>query len=456
MSERFEEQIDIFQNLRGYQVSGIEWLASLFRKNRNGILADEMGLGKTIQVLGYFRILKEECNIHGPHVIILPLSVINSWTSEINRCSSSGYTDFGTYIHYGEREQREKQFKRILKLWENQSNIKDGSPKKTFLLFFTYDMAIRDMDLLLRYNRRMRYHSLIIDEAHRLKNSSSVLYQNLIKLDVKHKILLTGTPLQNTVRELLALLNFINIRHSIETTERAEATTIVDSQVVERFGEMEALVFNGMLFLPFVCMNMLTLTRILSVDVYNAKAFLRKDHNPSSLDETIFTFADDENLVIQLQEALKPYILRRTKEEVCTELPPKVHILLSNFVIDLISFFFQVEKIIYCPQSQLQKALHSALRKKLESDYEMEQFQKDIPRELRNIHINQPYTSQNVVLQLRKICNHSYLFLEDFESIPDDLYFQYLLESSGKLAVLDRLLDTLLSDNSKVNLFDFF
>jgi SNF2 family DNA or RNA helicase len=152
-------------------------------------------------------------------------------------------------------------------------------------------------------------------------------------------------------------------------------------------------------------------------------------------------------MIKQLHKALKPYLLRRTKAEVCLDLPPKI------------------EKIIYCPQTPLQKEIHRCILKKLEYEDEQQKQNKSkhsfLPRELSRYpstaydfsmeYQQEEYSFQNLVMQLRKICNHSYLFLEDMKSIPDDLYEKFLLESSGKLYVLNKLLDSLLQQKSKVS-----
>lgn len=237
------------RGLRSYQAAGVEWLSLLYRKKRNGILADEMGLGKTIQVLSFLKWLKDECKIYGPHLIVLPLSVISSWVSEIERCSMEGMDDFGTYIHYGDATSREENFQKITKLWKKSisSKTKDSKEdRKIFLLFFTFEMIIKDIDLLLRFNRQCDFSYLIVDEAHRLKNNQSVLYHRLLNLRVRRKILLTGTPLQNTVKELISLLYFIKTTGIFEKWKRfVEDGEVIDEELRSKLEEFETSIMNG-------------------------------------------------------------------------------------------------------------------------------------------------------------------------------------------------------------------
>ena len=196
-----------FPTLRSYQISGIEWLYELFEQNVNGILADEMGLGKTLQIIGFLLTLRNEYLLYGPHLIVAPLSVINSWITEIKKFSKA---DFSIYVHYGTRDERAEQFQELKKVFrELQSSSR--KKKKIIVFLFSYDMIIRDVDLITQFNNKVPFQYLIVDEAHRLKNSQSVLFSMLLKIKTHRKILLTGTPLQNSIQELLSLLYFISM-----------------------------------------------------------------------------------------------------------------------------------------------------------------------------------------------------------------------------------------------------
>eukprot|EP01040_Poterioochromonas_malhamensis_P020060 gene20060-23868_t len=276
-------------------------------------------------------------------------------------------------------------------------------------------MIIKDIDLLLRFNRQCDFSYLIVDEAHRLKNNQSVLYHRLLNLRVRRKILLTGTPLQNTVKELISLLYFIKTTGIFEKWKRfVEDGEVIDEELRSKLEEFETSIMNEDDF-------------VLKHDLLRneKKRFL----SPSKLLRN--STNDDEKLVLKLQEALKPFILRRKKEEVCLDLPPKV------------------EKIVYCPQSPLQRKIYETLGAKVLNERQDQKMKKTIPRELLLDDSGEEYSFHNIVMQLRKICDHSFLFLEDIKTIPDDIYFDFLLHASGKLSVLDRLLTSLMQQGSK-------
>lgn len=111
-----------------------------------------------------------------------------------------------------------------------------------------------------------------------------------------------------------------------------------------------------------------------------------------------------------------------------------------------------MEKIVYCPQSPLQRKIYETLGAKVLNERQDQKMKKTIPRELLLDDSGEEYSFHNIVMQLRKICDHSFLFLEDIKTIPDDIYFDFLLHASGKLSVLDRLLTSLMQQGSKVGL----
>jgi SNF2 family DNA or RNA helicase len=109
--------------------------------------------------------------------------------------------------------------------------------------------------------------------------------------------------------------------------------------------------------------------------------------------------------------------------------------------------------VIYCPQTPLQKKIHLLVKEKIVDRKNEYRMKGTIPKQLvssYNSSYDDNYSFQNILMQLRKICNHPYLFLEDITSIPDDLYFKDLLEASGKLQVLDKLLDQFIAQKSQV------
>ncbi|VTZ67066.1 DEAD/DEAH box helicase, putative [Plasmodium chabaudi chabaudi] len=186
-------------NLMKYQLEGLEWLVSLHNNNLNGILADEMGLGKTVQTISLFAYLKEleggeassQFKMHnevGKNLIIVPLSTLPNWSNEFEKWCPS----LNVIIYKGNKNER-KDISKVL-LEENYD-----------ICLTTFDIIIREKNIL----GKISWSYIIIDEGHRMKNDKSKLHSILSLFISKHRILLTGTPLQNNMTELWALLNFI-------------------------------------------------------------------------------------------------------------------------------------------------------------------------------------------------------------------------------------------------------
>ncbi|XP_075597457.1 chromodomain-helicase-DNA-binding protein 8 [Balearica regulorum gibbericeps] len=181
--------------LREYQLEGVNWL--LFNW-QNCILADEMGLGKTIQSIAF---LQEVYNvgIRGPFLVIAPLSTITNWEREFNT-----WTEMNSIVYHGSLASRQmiQQYEMYCK--DSRGRLIPGAYKFDALIT-TFEMILSDCPEL----REIEWRCVIIDEAHRLKNRNCKLLDSLKHMDLEHKVLLTGTPLQNTVEELFSLLHFL-------------------------------------------------------------------------------------------------------------------------------------------------------------------------------------------------------------------------------------------------------
>ncbi|KAG5322249.1 SMRCD regulator, partial [Pseudoatta argentina] len=183
--------------LAPYQIVGLNWLAILHAQNVNGILADEMGLGKTIQVIAFLTYLKEAELLDekdGPHLIVVPSSTMENWMDELERWSPS----LKVVQYYGSQEER----KEMRMGWRN------GDLDDVDVLLTTYSLICSTPEER-RLFRVMPLNYVVFDEAHMLKNMSSVRYENLVRINAKRRILLTGTPLQNNLLELMSLLIFV-------------------------------------------------------------------------------------------------------------------------------------------------------------------------------------------------------------------------------------------------------
>ncbi|KAJ4366428.1 swr1 complex component [Neocucurbitaria cava] len=177
--------------LREYQHDGLDWLANLYESETNGILADEMGLGKTIQTISLLAYLAVRREIWGPHLVVVPTSVMLNWEMEFKKFLPG----FKILTYYGDINER----KRKRMGWRNTG--KD-----------MYNVVITSYQLILQDAAafKMRpWQYLVLDEAHNIKNFKSQRWQTMLNLRTERRLLLTGTPLQNNIDELWSLLYFL-------------------------------------------------------------------------------------------------------------------------------------------------------------------------------------------------------------------------------------------------------
>ncbi|XP_007035456.2 PREDICTED: chromatin structure-remodeling complex protein SYD isoform X1 [Theobroma cacao] len=245
--------------LREYQMNGLRWLVSLYNNHLNGILADEMGLGKTVQVISLICYLMETKNDRGPFLVVVPSSVLPGWESEINFWAP----EINKIVYAGPPEERRRLFKE--RIVQRKFNV--------LLTTYEYLMNKHDRPKL----SKLHWHYIIIDEGHRIKNASCKLNADLKHYQSSHRLLLTGTPLQNNLEELWALLNFLlpNIFNSSED-------------------------FSQWFNKPF------------------------ESNGDNSADEALLS--EEENLLIinRLHQVLRPFVLRRLKHKVENQLPEKI------------------------------------------------------------------------------------------------------------------------------------
>ena len=183
--------------LRSYQHAGLDWLATLYRNGTNGILADEMGLGKTIQTIALLGHLAEVHEVWEPHLVIVPTSVVLNWVTEFQKFLP-GFRVLG---YYGTAEER--QAKR--RGWVNDPHHENREKRGYNVVITSYNVAMQDINAI----RNVAWHYLVLDEAHNIRNFNSQRWQVLIRLRTRARLLLTGTPLQNSLTELWSLLTFL-------------------------------------------------------------------------------------------------------------------------------------------------------------------------------------------------------------------------------------------------------
>ncbi|KAK3323807.1 SNF2 family N-terminal domain-containing protein [Cercophora scortea] len=183
--------------MRDYQLEGLTWMYEICLQGMSGILADEMGLGKTIQTIALIALLREQENYLGPHLIIAPLSTLSNWLDEFHHWVPS----IPVVMYHGTPPERNDIFKTKI-----MRHLQGGRPTNKFPVVCTsYEMVLKDRAALSKIN----WEFIIIDEGHRMKNFDSKLFRELKTFTSATRLLITGTPLQNNLKELWSLLNFL-------------------------------------------------------------------------------------------------------------------------------------------------------------------------------------------------------------------------------------------------------
>ena len=247
--------------LREYQHFGLDWLAGLYANRTNGILADEMGLGKTIQTISLLAHLAVEHEVWGPHLIIVPTSVMLNWEMEFKKFLPG----FKILTYYGNQEER----KQKRKGWLDND--------KWHVCITSYQLVLQDQNTF----KKRAWHYLVLDEAHNIKNFRSQRWQTLLTFRTRARLLLTGTPLQNNLTELWSLMFFLMPSDSTETG-------------IAGFADLQA--FTSWFKKP--------VDQIL-------------EQGRDTMDD------EAKELVRRLHGVLRPYLLRRLKIDVEKQMPAK-------------------------------------------------------------------------------------------------------------------------------------
>ncbi|KAG5879904.1 hypothetical protein JTB14_018447 [Gonioctena quinquepunctata] len=290
--------------LREYQHIGLDWLVTMYERKLNGILADEMGLGKTIQTIALLAHLACEKENWGPHLIVVPTSVMLNWEMECKKWCPA----FKILTYYG--SQKERKMKR--QGWTK--------PNAFHICITSYKLVIQDHQSF----RRKKWKYLILDEAQNIKNFKSQRWQLLLNFQTQQRLLLTGTPLQNNLMELWSLMHFL-------------MPNVFQSH--REFKEWFSNPVTGM---------------IEGNSEYN------------------------ESIIKRLHKVLRPFLLRRLKSEVEKQMPKKY------------------EHVVLCRLSKRQRFLYD--------DY----MSRAKTRE--TLAGGNLLSVINVLMQLRKVCNHPNLF----------------------------------------------
>lgn len=247
--------------LREYQHVGLDWLAKLYGDQTNGILADEMGLGKTIQTIALLAHLAVEHETWGPHLIVVPTSVMLNWEMEFKKFLPG----FKVLTYYGTIEERRR---------KREGWMKDD---KWNVWITSYALVVQDNQIF----RRRDWHYMVLDEAHNIKNFRSQRWQTLLNFKTRARLLLTGTPLQNNLTELWSLLFFLM------PTDGSEKS-IGGFAGLQEFSEWFRKPVEQIL-----------------------------EHGKETMDE------EAQAIVKKLHHTLRPYLLRRLKADVEKQMPGK-------------------------------------------------------------------------------------------------------------------------------------
>uniref|UniRef100_A0A1D1Z0P6 CHD3-type chromatin-remodeling factor PICKLE n=1 Tax=Anthurium amnicola TaxID=1678845 RepID=A0A1D1Z0P6_9ARAE len=202
-------------HLYDYQLEGLNWILSNFLVRNNVILADEMGLGKTVQVVSFVKCMKHENLSPDPALIIAPKSILFHWEKEFCHWAS----DLNVIIYQGEKQSR-----RCIQLHELYS-----FGKKVL-----FDALVTNYELVLLDNRilkKIKWSAIVIDEAHKIKNLDCKLASCLTQYKSDFRLLLTGTPLQNTLLELFALLHFLDPEKFSDPKSEAQLFSSIGTDV---------------------------------------------------------------------------------------------------------------------------------------------------------------------------------------------------------------------------------
>lgn len=182
--------------LKEYQLKGLNWLVNLYEQGINGILADEMGLGKTIQSISVMAYLAEYHNIWGPFLVIAPASTLHNWQQEITKF----VPNIKVLPYWGPSKDR-----KILRKFWDRKHITYTKESEFHVLVTSYQLVVLDA----QYFQKVKWQYMILDEAQAIKSSQSSRWKNLLGFHCRNRLLLTGTPIQNNMQELWALLHFI-------------------------------------------------------------------------------------------------------------------------------------------------------------------------------------------------------------------------------------------------------
>ncbi|XP_063683176.1 lymphocyte-specific helicase-like [Bolinopsis microptera] len=435
-TERKEEVAKLLQPalitgavLRDYQLYGVNWITSLYENGMNGILADEMGLGKTIQTIGLLASLIER-GVSGPYLVVAPLSTLSNWKREFDNFAPS----IPTVLFHASKTERPKLYKHIKKQYDVRIEAQQNSNKTYPVVITSYEMISLEYSFLSNFQWRF----IIVDEGHKIKNINCTLIKHLKGLHSDNRLLLTGTPLQNNLSELWSLLNFIL------------PSVFDDLNAFQMWFDFSALSEDG------------------------GK-------------EKIIANEKEGQVLSKLHQILSPFLLRRLKTDVELKIPPKVEVHVYATMTALQEKYYKaiLEKKIFeliTEESGVKEVLEKnerGLRKKKQVNYDEDM--EDVndangfvdPSQWSSIGVKEDIYKafsgskalsqgrKNVItsalkmmwVQLKKCCNHPYLIKYPCDADGYAVITDEVLNCSGKMLLLHRMLPALINGGHKVLIF---
>ncbi|CAB4255307.1 similar to Saccharomyces cerevisiae YAL019W FUN30 Conserved member of the Snf2p family with ATP-dependent chromatin remodelin activity [Maudiozyma barnettii] len=311
--------------LKDYQQMGINWLNLLYHNGMSCILADDMGLGKTCQVIAFLAYLKQ-INEPGPNLIVVPSSTLENWLREFKKFCPSMKVE----PYYGSQQER-AELRDYLERTAGQYDV----------VVTTYNLAAGNK-YDVAFLKSSGFNVVVYDEGHMLKNSMSERFNKLMKIKAKFRLLLTGTPLQNNLRELMSLLEFI--MPSLFISKKDSLTAIFKQRAKTTDGS--------------------------------------DDHNPLLVQEAIE----------RAKTMMKPFILRRHKDQVLRHLPKKHN------------------KIVMCELNDVQRKIYDR------AITNAKQYREKVANGTVTSDDKANMDSKNLIMTLRKASIHPLLFREIYDN----------------------------------------
>ncbi|XP_052851743.1 SWI/SNF-related matrix-associated actin-dependent regulator of chromatin subfamily A containing DEAD/H box 1 homolog [Drosophila gunungcola] len=389
--------------LADYQIIGLNWLTVMHKQEMNGILADEMGLGKTIQVIAFLAYLKENGLSQAAHLIVVPSSTLDNWEAEISRWCPKLVVE----KYHGSQDERRRMRGRF---------AKDGFTGFDVLLT-TYHIVGSTPEERKMF-RVCKLDYVIFDEAHMLKNMTTQRYANLITINARMRILLTGTPLQNNLLELISLLCFV-------------------------------------------------MPKFFAKSIEDIKSLFVKKGKSDGDQEEVSQF--QETQIQRAKRIMKPFVLRRLKKDVLKNLPKKLSLVekvpmstqQKHYYKEVVEYYSNNKGEVCSSSDRAGIAImmemrrianHPLLCRHYFTDEILRGFSKRLASASSYKKTNEQYIFEELAVmsdfQVYQMCNkHEFYDVK----IPDKL-----ICDSGKFAYLDTLLPKLKEEGHRVLLFSQF